>query len=598
IESLARNFPIYRLFLTSEPRVPHSLGLLQPLLVWEWTQGSFVLQRAAVQEGEISALLTAGLLPGSVRARSRFDSLPIRFRAVATDLLTGEPFVFDSGDLARAVKASSAIPLLIDPEHIGERYFGDGGLSENVPIRVAREAGAARVIVSFTTEPEPDSLNLESPLVVADQLVGLLFRQPLDSLAPRDLTIHPDVEGFKSLDFSPAAVVELIARGHEAAVATLDSAQCLPRAPRRSGPLPRYIGRVTFHGAEPSDTAYLQRSLDLVAGERLRLRELQSRIRVLGQNERFKAVWLESGGSGDSVSFRVTPRYASTKVFAIGAAYDNDLGGRVWLGGVHRDLFGSGAEGSAAVFLGEFGQGIAAGLRGQTISGRTPVPVLDLRARRELIRRFTPAGEELSAFRVHEASVFAGVEQILSPRWTASVGAVGRVWDEGNGRQTAGGRLAIWRVERPAEPVLQFDVEVTGRYTRIALDGFATLSLGRLDLQPHIRYGYGRDLPVQLAFPLGGFEGFPGLHIGENRGAHEALGSLVISYPLFGAIRFRVEPVVGLTSTAGNAFPEGTALWGVRTGLNIDTPLGPVRAEYGLSKGKRDGILVRIGRWF
>ncbi|MGE3527532.1 MAG: patatin-like phospholipase family protein, partial [Gemmatimonadales bacterium] len=45
IDSLARNFPIYRLFLTYEPRVPHSLGLLQPLLVWEWNQGSFVLQR-------------------------------------------------------------------------------------------------------------------------------------------------------------------------------------------------------------------------------------------------------------------------------------------------------------------------------------------------------------------------------------------------------------------------------------------------------------------------------------------------------------------------------------------------------------------------
>ena len=39
-----------------------------------------------------------------------FDSLPVSYRATATDLLSGELVVFDRGDLAEAMRASMSIP--------------------------------------------------------------------------------------------------------------------------------------------------------------------------------------------------------------------------------------------------------------------------------------------------------------------------------------------------------------------------------------------------------------------------------------------------------------------------------------------------------
>ena len=110
------------------------------------------LQSAAVVEAEANALVNAAMLRGNLLARGNFDSLPIPFRAVATDLAHREPVVHGLGDLAQAVRASIAVPLLFAPELRDGRYLTDGGLSANMPVAVARAAGAERVIVSDATE--------------------------------------------------------------------------------------------------------------------------------------------------------------------------------------------------------------------------------------------------------------------------------------------------------------------------------------------------------------------------------------------------------------------------------------------------------------
>jgi hypothetical protein len=90
IDSLSRALPLSQLFRTYSPQVPSSLGALQPIVVWEQRPGTgFVLQRSSVLESEVNALLNAGMFRGNLLARGDFDSLPIPFRAVATDLLSG-----------------------------------------------------------------------------------------------------------------------------------------------------------------------------------------------------------------------------------------------------------------------------------------------------------------------------------------------------------------------------------------------------------------------------------------------------------------------------------------------------------------------------
>src|SRR3954465_1443543 len=148
IDSLARALPISDLFRTYQPRSPRSWGPVQPLLLWDQGERGFNLQSASVAENEVNALVNAAMLRGNLLARGNFDSLPIPFRAVAADLRNRSPVVLSSGDLARAVRASFAIPLIFTPESLGGRILTDGGLAANIPTTVARAAGAQRLIVS------------------------------------------------------------------------------------------------------------------------------------------------------------------------------------------------------------------------------------------------------------------------------------------------------------------------------------------------------------------------------------------------------------------------------------------------------------------
>ena len=233
IDSLAHALPIADLFRVYQPRAPRSLGLLQPLVIWEQGDRRFNLQSAAVEEAEVNALVNAAMLKGNLMARGNFDSLPIPFRAVAADLRNRTSVVLASGDLAQAVRASFAIPLVFAPESVNGRVLADGGLTANIPITVARSLGANRLVVSDATERPADSLDLYSPLVLADRLLGFLFQQAADSVWPGDVLVRPDVQGFTGLNFSPANVDRLIRRGVEAADSILSRSSCLPKRPAR-----------------------------------------------------------------------------------------------------------------------------------------------------------------------------------------------------------------------------------------------------------------------------------------------------------------------------------------------------------------------------
>ena len=122
-----------------------------------------------------------------------FDQLPIPYRAVATDLETGKEVVLKSGNLARSLRASMAVPGAFDPVDIDGRLLVDGGISNNVPVSVARAMGADIVIVSDLGSDMLTRDQITSALSVAGQLVNFLFalnsQEQLRSLGSRDVLI-------------------------------------------------------------------------------------------------------------------------------------------------------------------------------------------------------------------------------------------------------------------------------------------------------------------------------------------------------------------------------------------------------------------------
>jgi NTE family protein len=122
-----------------------------------------------------------------------FDQLPIPFRAVATDLETGKEVDLKSGNLARSLRASMAVPGAFDPVDIDGKLLVDGGISNNVPVSVARAMGADIVIVSDLGSDLLKRDQITSGLSVAGQMINFLFalnsQEQLRSLGPRDVLI-------------------------------------------------------------------------------------------------------------------------------------------------------------------------------------------------------------------------------------------------------------------------------------------------------------------------------------------------------------------------------------------------------------------------
>jgi predicted acylesterase/phospholipase RssA len=601
IDSLARSLPLADLLRTYQPRAPRSLGPLQPLVIWEQGDRRFNLQSAAVAEAEVNALVNAAMLRGNLLARGNFDSLPIPFRAVAADLADRSAVVLASGDLARAVRASFAIPLVFAPESLNGRILADGGLVANVPVAVARAAGAERVIVSDATERLSDSLDLYSPIVLADRLLSFLFQQPADSLRPEDVLVRPDVEGFTGLNFSTTNVDALIRRGTDAARRVLPNARCLTLGPPPAASvLPTHVRRVEIASRNPSERLALERLLGLGLSDTLDPALLRSRVRHLAQAEAYQAVWLSPHGTADSISFAVSVRRSARRVAGLGLAYDNELGGRMWVGAVDRRLLNLALEGSSALFIGELRKELYLGFRRNYQLGRQLMnPALTARLATESVRRFVGDGHEIEPASTREAVGFLGIERSFKAGWEVAIGAEGHAWHEPvRDQSTVGGTARVLKANRSGERVLQAALLWTGLYHRADFEGNATIKMGPLRLRPRARLGWGDHLPLQATFPLGGEDGFPGLHIGERRGDRETLFGLMITYGLKGPFVGRLEIVTGRSAVGGPLIRTNGWIAGARAGIGAETPVGPVRFEYGLASGGRGAVFVRLGRWF
>ena len=112
-----------------------------------------------------------------------FSKLPIPFRAMATDIETGESVVLERGSVAQAMRASMSVPGAIAPVEIDGRLLVDGGIANNLPIDEARKLCADVVIAVNISTPPLKRNEITSALSVVGQLVNFLGKQTVDDAA-------------------------------------------------------------------------------------------------------------------------------------------------------------------------------------------------------------------------------------------------------------------------------------------------------------------------------------------------------------------------------------------------------------------------------
>ena len=113
--------------------------------------GKIGIPTAVIQGQQFNLVLNR--LTVAVAEIDDFDELPIPFRAVATEIATGEEVVLGSGNLATAIRASISVPGVFAGVLIDDRLLVDGGISNNLPVSVVREMGADIVIAVDISTP-------------------------------------------------------------------------------------------------------------------------------------------------------------------------------------------------------------------------------------------------------------------------------------------------------------------------------------------------------------------------------------------------------------------------------------------------------------
>jgi NTE family protein len=138
-----------------------------------------------------------------------FGSLPVPFRAVAADIVTGEAVVLERGSISQAMRASMSVPGAMAPVEIDGRLLVDGGIVNNLPIDEARKLCADTVIAVNISTPPLKREELTSAVSVSLQLINLLGKANVDrqlqSLGNRDVLIEPDLGDISAGSFDRAA---------------------------------------------------------------------------------------------------------------------------------------------------------------------------------------------------------------------------------------------------------------------------------------------------------------------------------------------------------------------------------------------------------
>ncbi len=576
-----------------------------------------------------------------------FDKLPIPFRAVATNIANGKAVVLGSGNLARAIRASMAIPAALTPVEIDHQLLVDGGLAMNLPVEVARDMGADVIIAIDITASLLKREALHNVLDVTTQLTNLLTRQGLDKqrklLGPKDVLLTPQFPpAMNSVDFSHMA--DAIETGYDAvmrhraelepyALTREQYAAYLARRPASTLPGLPVIDFVTLDNhSHIADSIIETRLRGLMLGKPLDFATIQKAIdQVYGldlfQNVRYSIV---KRGDETGVEVEVVPKswgpnylqlgmqYSSTEdsdaLFALAASYLRtaiDPHGGEW-----RTVFEIGDQPAVT-----FDAYQPLGPKGLFFVE----PTLTLHS----IRYDVFAGEQLlSQAQLHEAGAeFSGGRELMT--WGEVRGGLRRGYGETKlivGEPAmlpapkyqrgeffvrfsadtlddiafpSRGVLATaeWRASRPT---LGSDAS----FDQFMLSATFAKSWGRHTLLSRFRYDttFSGRAPLNRAFKFGGFLDLSGLNQGQLKGQHVArIGASY--YRRIGNLTF-LPAYAGVSVELGNAWNDResisrkSALLGGSIWAGVDSPVGPIYVGYGRTEGGIKAYYVYLGRAF
>ena len=592
-----------------------------------------------IQGQELSVQLAAALIP--VANESDFADLPIPFVAVATDLETGQAVRLEQGNLATAIQASLAVPVVFAPVEIDGKLLVDGGVANNLPIDVARDLGATRVIAVDASMPRYRALEMTSFVTVVDQITTLLTRANADRqlarLGPNDVLITPELSNIGSLDLS--RIPEASAAGLQAANALLPAT--IPTADPaifrawQAGRMARFdrpqkIDSLTVFNGSRMDGRVIVNQLRSRSQDTLDADTLTAdlrRIYAIGIFDRVEADVIADGGGDQTLEIRTSEKDWGPDYLNFGAGIEDNLrGDAAYSFRLSYTATGQNPTGGELKTTLELGQSPSLTSQFyQPIGYGSPwFAELELKAERRKLKIFenskpvaeylvenTGIGFDLGRQLANWGEFRVGLNR-ARPRSNLELGRA--VLDPAGAEASVETRFSVDTLDSLGFPAHGLHLEMGHTSSQVGLGADQSYESGSLiAVAPYTgRYGslmgrleLGRvlsnDAPPERAFTLGGFARLSGYSPGELAGSELTLMSLVGYQPVQSPFGLG-QMYRGFSIEAGNVFLEGgqtrysDLINGYSVFVGLDSQLGPLYLSLGSSDGGRRSVSLTLGK--
>jgi predicted acylesterase/phospholipase RssA len=560
-----------------------------------------------VDDSGLNHMLSGLFLDADAATGGDFDRLPVRFRTVGTDLATGRWIMLSRGGLARAVRATIGLPLVFPPIAFGGHLLVDGGMSANLPLDVAREAGATRLLAIDVAVPSP-RLDENTPgWVVALQVFDMINKRgQRDTLTARDSLVWLKLPGISATDFAGAD--SIIQRGYDEAREPIQRWALeagLPRSyapPQRVVPLmPPLASAIEWRGGPVARASTARAVLGKLPAGSFQPHQLLPALDRLQRSGLFDKQWPSLEARGDSTTLVLDVREKPPTELSLAAALDNDQGGRLWAGLAYRPV--SGPLPALVRLDGAIRQ------LGWDLNLSAEPYALD----RGATGWFARATQRFTDTRIYENG---GVQSLLgTDRSEALIGAQLGLWGRqvvqvGGGWAQTSGPGPLWH-----GALLAARTEGTGASHRLVegewaigdegyarLNGWvdANIKIGNLVVRPGLRAAVVNGTPPIDALPaLGGPETLAGLHIDEWLGHRMGAFELRVAREFSGVFSVYAAGQGGvIEQPVGGVDLGDTPRIAFVVGGEVTTPLGPVRASWGRTEAGRERVDLLLGERF
>ena len=597
-----------------------------------------------VLQGQNLALLLEKLF-ARAGAVEDFDQLPIPFRAVAADISTGEVVVFSQGHLALAVRASMSIPAVLTPVEVDGRLLVDGGISNNIPVDIARQMDVDRVIVADIGSPLATTESLHTVFDILNQSVGLLTRRNSDAqlatLQAQDILIQPELAGYGLTDFARAQ--GMMDAGYRATNAMqwrlVDLAQPLPGHKKLASNTKKIKQAPLITSVQIQNTSkvgdeviryYIRQALD----QPLDVEQLQKDMGTLYGLEYFERVEyrLQPESGGNALVINATDKKTGTDYLRLGMNLSDDLrgdsvfniGASFRMNGINR----LGAEWLSRVQMGDSQELYTEFYQPLDIGSRYFVsPWLHGEVRNI---KFMEDSDPIAEYRLQRMRYGVNLGRQIATNAEVRFG-VGSGW--GNADVRIGKRdlpdfsfkEGYYHLQYAFDSLDDVNFPRTGEELRLSAWQHAT-ELGSderyrqwlVELNKPLNWGantwiiggrYARTLDakevVTSSYQIGGAQKLSGYRENALAGQNASIGRLIYYRRLTPMRTFSL----GLPVYAGMSLERGR-VWSQASNLDsgyinamsmfvaVDTPIGPLNFSYGVNDDSESAFYLNLGRSF